>query len=241
MNKSDLYNTGKRYKRKKEFKKAFHCFSEAVLRYNDGEALKELGTMYMDGIYVEENAPKACSYFEIAYETGSVMRSSDFLMMASYRHFDVERGRAYGLSKNMQLAIKWYEESIDTCTFYNDLGYASLGQAYLEPECQDYQKAYYYLKKGEANDKAQYYLGYMHENGFYVKQDGSTAIQHYRKAIEIVLNKGGGVGDLFYDLSVERLMMMGEPVIHFTYNTTYMKWNSNRSPRHLTSRLKRPL
>ena len=50
--------------------------------------------------------------------------------------------------RDMEKAVYWYELFNEKCLEYGDLlGYVKLGHAYMEPEIQDYKKAFQYFKK----------------------------------------------------------------------------------------------
>ena len=147
-----------------------------------------IAQMYFDGAAVEQNEAKACWLFEKAYEMGARrFRPGDLLMMGTYRQYGLDDGRRYGLNRDLNLAVKWYEMSAELVTS----SYAHLGEAYLEHEIRDYKKAYeYFCKTEKDNIRANYYLGVMHEFGLCGKADPSKAMNYYNKVVQLYHEKG---------------------------------------------------
>lgn len=182
---------------------AERCIKEAVSGNFSAEMICVLGRMFFDGDYFEEDCPKACHYFELAYEGGERhIRPGDYLMMGSYRHYEVEEGRRYGLLRDMNLALKWYELGAMEAPEL----YSNIGCAYLEKEIRDYKKAYEsFFKAGIENTRAKLYLGYMFEYGLYVKADHEKAKMLFSFVLQDCEREGKGEGDVFYERAMDAL------------------------------------
>lgn len=199
----DFFELSKVYELGDQTELSKRCITEAVSGNFSAEFICVLGCMYFDGDYFEENTPKACHYFEMAYESGERhIRPGDYLMMGSYRHYEVEDGRRYGLYRDMNLALKWYELGARSAPEL----YSNVGCAYLEKEIRDYKKAYdYFFKAGMEDTRAKLYLGFMYEYGLYVERDFEKAKMLFSFVLQDCEREGRGAGDVFYDRAVNGL------------------------------------
>ena len=135
----DIYVLGGLYEQDGQTELAKRCYRETFSGNYSAESICAVGRMYMDGDYFEGDTPKACHYFEIAYEMGERnIRSGDYLMMGTYHQFDVKEGKQYGLFRDMPLAVKWYLKFAEK----QPNGYSHVGCAYMEKEIRDYKKAF---------------------------------------------------------------------------------------------------
>ena len=168
-------------------------FEAATGRYRS-DTLSFLGKFSMDN----DDGALACAYLEMAYDMGDRnIRLGDYLMMGSYRQFDVKEGIEYGLNRDMKLALKWYLEMLKQDTF----AYGNLSYAYMEREVRDYQKAYRCaMLCPDNNVRGIYCAGLIHEFGLAGEPDGEKAEKYYRKVLDLEPE-----GELFYDRSLERL------------------------------------
>ena len=139
---------------------------------SDAEAYRRIGQMFMDGLGVEEDGPKACRYLETAYDKGARnIRVGDYLMMGVYRQIETSKAVEYGLTRNLVLAIKWYMECLKLCKELNDthgisLIYSHMGRAFVDDELKDYEKAFYFLSvASERESEALFYLARMYDRG----------------------------------------------------------------------------
>jgi len=109
--------------------------------------------------------------------------------------------KGIGVDLDEQEAKKCFEEASnkkDPLAIYF-VSYLKLRDAFLkDPTNQNYQlKEYqdaadclhYVLIDDPYNDQCHYYLGYLYENGLGVDLDYTTAIKHYRKAVELSKDK----------------------------------------------------
>jgi len=87
-----------------------------------------------------------------------------------------------GVKKDISLALEWYEKSASqnySASFVN-LGYLQLTK-------QHYQSAFEYFGKASKNGnsiESWYYLGLMHEKGYYVPTNPHLALQYFEKAAD---------------------------------------------------------
>ena len=206
---SDLTKKGIICEEKMDYKRALNYYRRAIDEQDSAEAYYRMGVMYYDGNwFVKADKPKGVRFFEMAYEKGfDNFRSGDLLMMGSYRQYEVEEGRKYGLKRNMNLAIRYYKKMIITEVERNisrssiENGYSHLGAAYLEDEVLNYKKAYQYLKRSGCKDeKSKYYMGYLYEFGYYVKQDLEKAMELFNEILRI-----SQTGELYYNLALDEL------------------------------------
>ena len=178
----EILHMGPVFERIGEEELAAACYSEAATGEFTADTLNQIGRLYFDGEFVEEDCPKACVLYEIAYDMGCRdIRCGDYLMMGTYHHHDVQETREYGLYRNIPLAIKWYLK----CAENSRIGYSNLGCAYLEHEVRDYQKAFEYLMLSEYTDtRALYYAGIMYEFGLYVEANPLMATMYFQNLIQ---------------------------------------------------------
>ena len=199
----DFYELSKVYKAGNQKELAERCIREALSDNFSAEMICVLGRMYFDGDYFEEDCAKACHYFEMAYEGGERhIRPGDYLMMGSYRHYEVEEGRKYGLFRDMNLALKWYILGAEMAPEI----YSHVGCAYMQKEIRDYKKAYEcFFMAGMEDTRAKLYLGFMFEYGLYVKADYDKAKMLFSFVLQDCEREGIKEGDIFYDRAVEGL------------------------------------
>lgn len=202
----------------KDIKKANEFYEEAynnmlVLSKNgDPEALGNLGSMFSNGNFVDENPEKAFSYYQESAETGYAFIQSN--LANCYL-------KGYGVEKNIDEGIKWLKKS-------SELGHPtamlSLGNMYLNGEgitmnkskgielikaaadknypyafsklgylyytgegvTKDYQKSFSFTKKAvefdEDNIVALENLAFAYKNGIGAKMDYFNAVKYYEKA-----------------------------------------------------------
>ena len=211
----DFYELAKVYDLGNQTEFAERCMQEALYGNFSAEMICVLGRMYFDGDYFEEDCAKACHYFETAYEGGERhIRPGDYLMMGSFRHYDVEEGRKYGLTRDMNLALKWYLLGAESAPEL----FSHVGRAYMEKEIRDYKKAYeYFLKAGKEDTRAKLYLGFMFEYGLYVRADHEKAGILFSLVLDDCERDGYKKGDAFYDRAVNGLNeLSGRVHIPFT-------------------------
>jgi len=199
----DFYELSKVFKAGNQNELATRCIREALSDDFSAEMICVLGRMYFDGDYFEEDCAKACHYFEMAYEGGERhIRPGDYLMMGTYRHYEVKEGRKYGLFRDMNLALKWYTLGAQMAPEL----YSHVGCAYMQKEIRDYKKAYEcFFTAGMEDTRAKLYLGFMFEYGLYVQADYDKAKMLFSFVLQDCEREGWEEGDLFYDRAVEGL------------------------------------
>ena len=150
---------------------------------SEAEAYYRVGRMYYDGLGVEKNEIKGCKYFEIAFDKGARnIRVGDYLMMGVYRHLETQRAVKLGLTRNLKLAIKWYECSLEKCIWLDDEEginkmLSHIGRACVDDEIRDYKRAFVCLKCAcEQEAEALFYLARMYDRGLYVDENREKAV-----------------------------------------------------------------
>ena len=192
-----LVEQAKKYLGNDDFDSAYQLLLEAILLDGNGEALSLLGKMYLDGEGVSESLDKACKYFALAYENGTVMRAWHMIMAANHYQTLAEEGDG-----DMSLTLKCYQLSGDMGETY---GYECLGDYYLN--AGKYEKAYEYLMKPKKyNSTGLYCLGKMYEDGLFVEKDLEKAIEYYQKSVDTYIDYESEHGhDKYCDMSKMRL------------------------------------
>ena len=205
---------GEQYEDEERYEEAYKYYVESILEENNPYALNNLGRMYFDGIYVDCNAPKACYYFELAHARGVEQRTGDYLMMGSYRQYDVESGRKEGITRNLPLAIRWYQKVVERG--YID-GYSNIGCVFLEKEMLDYDKAFECFEIAGCEDpRSQYYKGFMLEFGLGRKRNIHLAKYYFERII-----RECEPDDMFYQYATVRLREIKEKRIPVLENGYY--------------------
>ena len=176
MNKSSLYGEAKKYQDKGLLDKAYKYYLEAALTEDDGDAMCELGYMYYEGEYVNQDYDKAGYYFGLAYDRGAEVLEFTLIIAGSYwENMAKEEGRI------PEDAIRYYEAAIEAGV---DYGYECLGKVYLEQG--QYDKALENLKHMDGKSPCGFYcLGKMYDEGLGVEPDLVMAVENYKKAIEV--------------------------------------------------------
>ena len=157
----------------------------------DATAQCNLGYMYECGLGVSQDYAKAAEWYRKSAEQGHAVAQNNLGIM-------YENGR--GISQDNAKAVEWYRKSAeqeDADAQYN------LGKMYEYGRgvSQDYAKAEEWYRKSaeqgnaravewyrksaeQGHATAQYYLGYMYENGRGVSQDNAKAMEWFRKSAE---------------------------------------------------------
>ena len=192
-----MVERAKIYLEKDEFDVAYQLLLEAILLDGNGEALSLLGKMYLDGDGISESLDKACKYFALAYESGTVVKAWHLIMAANHYQTLAEEGDG-----DMTLTLKCYQLAGDMGETY---GYECLGDYYLN--AGEYEKAYEYLMKPKKyNSTGLYCLGWMYEEGLYVEKDIEKAVEYYQKSVDAFIDYEEEHGhDKYCDMSKERL------------------------------------
>ena len=199
----ELLEIGEEYEDDENYDEAYKYYIESVLVENNPFALNNIGRLYIDGLYGDCDDPKACYYFELAHARGVEQRAGDYLMMGTYRQYDVERGRREGLSRDLPLAIKWYEKLVEHG--YMD-GYSHIGCVFLEKEMLDYDKAFRFFEIAGCEDpRSQYYTGFMLEFGLGRKRNMQLAKYYFERIIQECKPD-----DMFYQYASARLREIKE-------------------------------
>ena len=199
MNNSELYIRGKEYRDSDRLQEAYEMFLEAAMTEDDGEAMHELGDMYLHGDYVQQAYDKAGYYFGMAYDHGAELWSMEFIT-AGYCYED--RYSRTGNPEDLDKAISYFQGAIEDGDKY---GYECLAKIYFE--AGDYDTALKNLKKMNwKNPLGVYFLARMYDEGLGVPADRQKAIDLYRKSYN--LDEGMDM-DLYSDLSVKRLHALG--------------------------------
>ena len=146
-------------------------FYQKMAELNNGKAMCQLGYMYYDGRWVNEDKSKAVYYYEKAYENG-YYESRMLNDIACY----------YSNAGDNEKALKWWhkgENDSSSCV-------ANLGWSYRYGNGVqiDYQKALEYYKRAAKweNGYAARNIAEMYLNGIGVCVDRSEAISWYEKA-----------------------------------------------------------
>ncbi len=176
MNNSELCEKAKKFEDRGEIEKAYQLYLEAAIAEDDGEAMKALADMYMEGDYVNTDYDKAGRYYGLAFEHKADIEPWTLIMAGTYwkNRFDEA-----GDEEFLEYAVKYFQTAADLgVTFGNEC----LGELYYE--LGEYEKAYENLLKADGrNVIGFYYLGRMYDEGRVVSEDRNKAIEYYRKAI----------------------------------------------------------
>ena len=126
MNKGKFYEMAKRYQDNGRIDKAYQFYLEAVLSENDADAMYELGYMYYEGDYVDEDYDKAGYYFAMAYDNGADVLDFTLIIAGSYWEKRAEDENDKELLKK---AMKYYQADADRGAGY---GNECLAKCYYE-------------------------------------------------------------------------------------------------------------
>ena len=174
-----MVEQAEKYLEVEDFEEAYRMLLEAVLMDGNGEALSLLGKMYLDGEGVSESLDKACKYFALAYENGTVVKAWHLIMAANHYQTFAEEGDG-----DMILTLKCYQLAGDMGETY---GFECLGDYYLN--AGEYEKAYEYLMRPKKyNSTGLYCLGKMYEEGLFVEKNLEKAIEYYQKSVDIYID-----------------------------------------------------
>lgn len=229
---SKLVKKGDYYEGCGLYEEAYVYYLEAALNEEDGDAIFNLGVMYLNGEYVDRNYEKAFGYFRKAYElTGKVpyydriydqydeiaadkegrrcfREYMDYLLEEGRPELYIMIGGEYGLGKiypyDIARQIDYYEKAIDTGI---NVGYDYLAEIYFEGKGvpQDFEKAYRYLTSYEGADSytKTYILAEMYRNGFYLEKDITKAKELYQAIVDDATK--WNYLDTYYQMACERL------------------------------------
>ena len=178
MNKSKLFEVAKQYEDNGRIDKAYQFYLEAAMSENDGDAMYRLGFMYYEGDYVSQDFDKAGYYFGMAYDNDADGKAWTLILAGSFWE---RRAEENDDSESLEKAIGYYQAAVD-----HGIGYGNecLGKIYYD--LGEYDKAYeYLLKMEERNPLGYYYMGRMYEEGHVVEKNIQTAIDYYKKTVEV--------------------------------------------------------
>ena len=159
-----------------DYNKAFPWLLQGA-QQGDVYAQRRVGESYKYGRGTKEDPKLAVQWFRTAADRGD-----------SYSQ--AEMGDAYadgnGVDQNMTEAIGWYRKAADQ---KEDWAKRQLGIIYLYGKNgvpRDPATAFQYLKESadDGNMGAQYYLGYMYDQGIFVQKDVRAALDLYRKSAD---------------------------------------------------------
>jgi TPR repeat protein len=178
MNKSKLYIIAEKYEEEGKIDKAYQFYLEAALSENDADAMYKLGHMYYEGDYVSQDYDKAGYYFGMAYDNDADGKAWTLILAGSYWE---KRAEESGDKNALKRAIDYYQAAAD-----HGIGYGNecLGKIYYD--LGEYDKAYKsLLLMEERNPLGYYYMGKLYEEGHGVEKNIQTAIDYYKKAVEV--------------------------------------------------------
>lgn len=156
----------------KNEKKAIEYFNQAAEQDSD-MAQAMLGYLYAEGIGVKKNKKKSLDFYEKAAQKGN----SDALLNLGVMYYTGD-----GVTKDVHKAVEYLSK---VPTSDKSIAAKYLGDIYLnDAAVQNSQKAFeYYTIAARSGDIASYHiLGYMFQNGSYVKQNINDAIKFYTYA-----------------------------------------------------------
>ena len=157
----------------------------------DADAQCNLGYMYENGRGISQDNAKAVEWYRKSAEQEYAYAQYNLGIM-------YENGR--GVSQDYAKAVEWYRKSAEQgdadaqCNlgymYINGLGvsedYAKAAEWYRKSAEQGNARAVEWYRKSaeQGHATAQYYLGYMYENGRGVSQDNAKAMEWFRKSAE---------------------------------------------------------
>lgn len=207
MTAEEMFALAQQYEEKEDPEMAYQWYLEAALTFEDGSSIGALGRMYFQGEYVDESYGKACHYWEIAHEKGTVLPRECYIYMGDCRQY----GRD-GVVKDTQLAVKWF---LMAASKGDDFGYECAACIYFygDGSVKDYEKAFeLFNKPKKQNSCALYHLGVMYENGYGVAKDQTKAMNYYKKAAVYFDEMGLDVEDDYSEKAKERLADQSHPL-----------------------------
>ena len=173
-----------------DYAKAVEWYRKAA-EQGHATAQCNLGTMYYLGRGISQDNAKAVEWYRKSAEQGYADAQCNLGCM--YRN-------GLGVSQDNAKAVEWYRKSAEqghaTAQYYlgymyeNGLGVSQDNAKAVEwfrksAEQGNARAVEWYRKSAEqGNDYAQYYLGYMYENGLGVSQDNAKAMEWFRKSAE---------------------------------------------------------
>jgi TPR repeat protein len=174
----------------------YRCYLENAMTAVDGEALFELGVMYLYGYYVDQDFDKAGHYFKLAYDVGHKLPGSAYIMIAGCK----EEQEA----KTEEAQLKWFRLATENGCEY---GYECIGELYMNKG--DYRKAHeYFIKPEKKESLALYNLGRIYDEGLGVEKDREIAIEYYKRTL-IECREVRDYGDISYEQAENRLKELG--------------------------------
>ncbi len=159
-----------------DYNKAFPWLLQGA-QQGDVYAQRRVGESYKYGRGTKEDPKLAVQWFRTAADRGDA-------------YSQAEMGDAYadgnGVDQNMTEAIGWYRKAADQKEAWAQ---RQLGIIYLYGKNgvpRDPATAFQYLKASAdaGNMGAQYYLGYMYDQGIFVQKDVRAALDLYRKSAD---------------------------------------------------------
>lgn len=168
----------------KNIELATQYYKKAILKHNP-KAYNNLGCMYLKGEikekYVNDNEVEAFNNLTKSKELGYVEGIAN-LAICYYR--------GKGTEKSFTEAKKLFKEaaSKDSITGKYHMAFFQLKEAQISSDERIYHDAANKLRlviaSDPMHDDANYYLGYLHENGLGVTKDLKSAYHHYEVAVE---------------------------------------------------------
>lgn len=157
-----------------DYDKAFPWLYKAA-QQGHTEAQRDVGESYKYGRGTQADPKLAAQWYRTAAEKGDAFSQAE-LGDALFE--------GNGVAQNVGEALQWYRKSADQKDSYAQ---RKLGIAYLYGQNgapKDLPAAFELLKQGaEAGDSvAQFYFGYMYDQGIFVQRDVPTAVGWYRKS-----------------------------------------------------------
>ncbi len=226
-----LLDYGSMYLDEGAFDKAYPYIQEAALTYQEPDAYELLGTMYLYGLYVDEDFEKAFKYFKIAYDISGMAKSlveiigytdklaeskagrNEYIgflnhMLENDKSIYILLGECYHagkiLPKDVNREIEMYEKAVENGEM---IGAECLGELYLSGTDvpKDYEKAYKYFTSFDGFESflKPYCLGEMYRNGYYVEKNLSKARDCFFEIIDS--DRRYKKEDYYYSLAEDRL------------------------------------
>lgn len=212
INTEDMYDIGKRYYDRGDYKTALTYFLNGD-KEGDFNCQNMLGGMYQFGYGVNRDYNKAFEFYTKAaingqmyaqYNLGDLyayglgvnqdyIKASEWYIKSANQGYNMAQCKigelydgGYGVKQDYGKAFEWHSKASDNGIAYSTgkIGYYYL---YGEGVQQDYDKAYSYLSKAaEKSDiESMKNLAFMYYSGYSVKQDYKESLRWYTKAAEM--------------------------------------------------------